>query len=423
MEKLTKEVFLELNKTKNISEIAEYFNVSRDVINNWRKKNNIITVKNHRQFDVNLLVELAKSGQTLNEICQITGYSRARVSEKLKSIGIKPRRPAPHNKKTIPMEFFIMSEKGFSAQYISQKLNVSDLTVAKWMDENKIQRKRRVSSGELEIKLFLDEITGQNFTSTKSLIDGFEIDLYHQDHNICFEYCGLYWHSEEKRGKQYHSLKRHKCVEKGLTLITIFEDEWLSKKDIVKSIIRNKLGLTQKLFARKLTFQEVNDFSLVRLFLKENHLQGTCNFDRAFALYKEDEIVAVMTYGKHHRNSSKYVLNRLCFKKDLTIVGGASKLFKNSLKLLSVDEIISWCDLRWSEGNVYELLGFEKDQVLNPDYSYFIPNNPSVREHKQKFMKSKINCPKDMTEYQFLKSMNYRRIWDCGKIRYTYKRF
>jgi len=77
--------------------------------------------------------------------------------------------------------------------------------------------------------------------------------------NIGIEYNGLYWHSEQNKEKEYHYNKWKLCNDKGIQLITIWEDDWNYKKDIVKSIIKNKLKLNNiKIYARKCKIKEVN---------------------------------------------------------------------------------------------------------------------------------------------------------------------
>lgn len=59
------------------------------------------------------------------------------------------------------------------------------------------------------------------------MIHPYELDIYLPDEEIAIEYCGLFWHCELKQPKKsYHSTKLQKCNEKGIRLITVFENEW-----------------------------------------------------------------------------------------------------------------------------------------------------------------------------------------------------
>ena len=120
-----------------------------------------------------------------------------------------------------------------------------------------------------------------------------------------------------------------------------------------------------------------------------------------------------MTFGKHHRNSNKeLILNRFAIKDGVSIAGGASKLFKNACKILPKGLIKSWSDNRWSQGNVYEKLGFILQGELPPDYSYVYKQ---TRVSKQSQQKNKTKCPTELTEVEWAHQRGFYRIWDCGK--------
>lgn len=118
------------------------------------------------------------------------------------------------------------------------------------------------------------------------------------------------------------------------------------------------------------------------------------------------------------------VLDRLCFKDGIQIVGGASKLFSRCIKWAKEKnhkEILSFSDNRWSLGNVYVALNFEKGKEYSPDYSYVNMKSPTERLSKQSQKKSVVKCPENMTEYQWALERGLSRIWDCGKKRWIYK--
>ena len=91
---------------------------------------------------------------------------------------------------------------------------------------------------------------------------------------MAIEFNGLIFHSEKcKIDKNYHLNKTRECEKQGIRLIHIFEDEWLYKKDIVKSMLTNILGFTDnKIFARKCMLKNVPPKDAMQ-FLDENHIQ------------------------------------------------------------------------------------------------------------------------------------------------------
>jgi hypothetical protein len=158
--------------------------------------------------------------------------------------------------------------------------------------------------------------------------------------------------------------------------------------------------------------------------MKAVHLQGASK--RAIAaqgLFFEEELVGAATLAKHHRQvRNALVLDRLCFARGVQIVGGAGRLFAalaNDARRLGAQQLITWSDNRWSEGNVYAKLGFLRDAELPPDYQYVDVANPKQRISKQSQKKSSSKCPAGMTEHEWAIHRGLARIWDCGKVRWV----
>ena len=286
-----------------------------------------------------------------------------------------------------------------------------------------LQHNRPYGKKEQEIREWLNSF-GFNFVQDYSLLQGKEIDCYDSNNKIAFEYCGLYWHNEMSktpRNMYYHYKKYKICKDQGVQLVTIFEDEWIYRENQCKNFIKSILGLnSRKIFARKCEITEL-DHKTFRNFCDAFHIQGSNNLTKvAFGLFYEKELVGVISMGRHPRKSSLLVMDRLCFKDDVSIAGGASKLFKKCVeyaKLNNINHIISWSDNRWSFGNVYSKLGFILDKKLKPDYSYVEYLKPSGRVSKQS-QKKKQKC--DKTEKELCLEKGLARIWDCGKIKWVY---
>lgn len=249
-----------------------------------------------------------------------------------------------------------------------------------------------------------------------------ELDIFIPELNIAIEYNGLYWHSDIFQHKTYHSEKMAIANKNGIRLITIFEDEWRDRKDQVKGFLLSALSKnSKKIYARNCEVRVVEKTNAVA-FLDDNHIQGSTVFQASIGLYHNDELVGLITGNKHHRqgHDSKFVLNRLVFKRDYSIAGGSSRLLKYLIKYAKdhgFNEIISWSDNRWSEGNVYKSLGFTLEEVLIPDYSYVKGPNRMSKQSCQKKLLTKKGAVGD-SESEMAKSLGYNRIWDCGKIRW-----
>lgn len=229
------------------------------------------------------------------------------------------------------------------------------------------------SEKEKSLYEFIKEnYNGKILENSRNIIKPYELDIYLPELNLAFEYNGLYWHSEVYKDKNYHINKTIKCEQQNIQLIHIWEDDWINKQEIVKSIILNKLGkIYNKLHARKCILKEINDNKIIIDFLNENHIQGYTSSTIKIGLYHNEELVSLMTFIK---NDKGYELNRFCNKINTIINGAASKLFNYFIKNFDFIEIKSFADKSISKGNIYEKLKFNKVCELKPDYKYILDN-------------------------------------------------
>mgnify|MGYP003338980400 FL=1 len=166
---------------------------------------------------------------------------------------------------------------------------------------------------------------------------------------------------------------------------------------------------------------EIISSSDAKQFHDENHMHGHIGGSVHIALKDNDNIVQVLTMGKS-RFSKEYEweCNRMTSKSGITVVGGASKLYKHFIKLYNPSSIITYSDLRFGSGKVYEKCGFKRLENTPPNYWYFNRNDPSKLFSRIVFQKHKLQSfpayNESLTEWEILKASRYDRIWDCGKI-------
>jgi hypothetical protein len=284
-----------------------------------------------------------------------------------------------------------------------------------------------ISELENEISSFLIDNNIEVITSSRSIIKPNQLDIYIPSHNLAIEFNGLYWHSEEYLAKNYHLNKTELCEAKDIQLIHIFEDEWLNKRPIVESRLKNILGLTpNKIYARKTHIKEVSSKD-VKVFLNANHIQGNVNSSIKIGLYLDEELVSLMTFGGLRRiigsteKEDSYELLRFCNKLNSSVIGGAGKLLKYFEKHYNPKEIVSYADRRWSKGNLYNNLGFKFIHYSQPNYWYVINKKRVNRINFQKHKLIKEGYNKDKTEHQIMLDRKIYRIYDCGTITYRLK--
>jgi hypothetical protein len=263
-----------------------------------------------------------------------------------------------------------------------------------------------------------------------------EMDIYLPEKKIAFEYNGLYWHSFGVSGKKIEKeevqkdsahLKSIWCMEDGIQLYTIFSNETLlvDKNAIWESKIKYIFNKNERIHARKCKIVEVaapdNE-----LFLNKNHLSGEVHSSIRIGLEYNGELVFVMNFCKPRFNKKyQYELVRFCNKINTTVVGGVSKLFSYFVKKYNPNDIISYCDLRFSVGKVYGLLKFKKNKINPPSYNYVSSGGAIVSRYiaeSTTFINKLENYNKSITIKENLLNNKYRRLWDCGNILFTWNK-
>ena len=86
--------------------------------------------------------------------------------------------------------------------------------------------------------------TEKPIRNSRSIISDKELDLYYQEKKIAIEFNGIYWHSDKFKDRDYHYNKFKLCADNNILLISVFEDQWNSNKDRIKSYIRDTFNDT-----------------------------------------------------------------------------------------------------------------------------------------------------------------------------------
>lgn len=283
---------------------------------------------------------------------------------------------------------------------------------------------KKKSIEEQEVLNFVKSIyNGAIVENDRTIISPKELDIYLPEKHVAIEFDGLYWHSEEQgKGEEYHLAKTEACEEKGIRLIHIFEDEWNQKQEIVKDRIRSILGIGQRrIFARKCVVKEI-DSKTSNEFLEANHLQGGDNSSIRYGLYFNDELVAAMTFGKPRFNRNyDWELVRFASKNGCNVAGGASKLLNHFMRGHS-GSIVSYADRRYSDGNLYEKLGFTQAGISHPNYCYLNGDERLSRYQCQKHRLAKVlgdGFDPLLSEFENMALNGWTKVYDCGNFVYV----
>ena len=104
--------------------------------------------------------------------------------------------------------------------------------------------------------------------------------------------------------------------------------------------------------------------------------------------------------------------------------GSASKLFKHFLAdHEEITTIVSYADRRWSTGKLYESLQFAKEKTTPPNYFYVKQFERENRLKYQKHILVATGADQTKTEQEIMCEKGYRRIYDCGTLKYKYNKY
>lgn len=275
----------------------------------------------------------------------------------------------------------------------------------------------------------LDNNEDVQFNCKNILPGNFELDIFIPSKNIAFEFNGIYWHSTVRDKNKYkHLNKTELCESKGIRLIHIWEHHFLQNYDIVKSVIANALGKSKKIAARKCVVKQIES-KIANLFLVKNHLNGFIRTKTNLGMYYNDELVAVMTFGKKRFNknvtSDDWEIFRFCTLAGYQIQGGASKLFSFFKNNFNPNSVVSFADKSLGGGDAYLKMGLTEEQSTAPAY-FWANRSSSVQLSRFKTQKHKLKellgdkFDENLSEDSNMKKNGWFKIYDCGNRKFSW---
>jgi len=263
----------------------------------------------------------------------------------------------------------------------------------------------------------------------RKILDGKELDLFFPDIKLAFEFNGIYWHNFNNKNGDifYHRRKKEICESKDIFLMHIYEDEWTHNRHILESVIKSRLNLNAKIGAREceiktISKREIDDF------MSRNHLQGMAVSSFNYGLFKNDRLVAAMSFSKERRcvggkkRDGVFEMVRFCNVLDVSVIGGAAKLFSHFIKKVCPNMVISYANYDKYDGSMYKTLGFKFDGKTAPGYCYVISGK---RMHRYAFRKSnlvKMGYDVNKTETEIMADLGHSKIYDSGNLKFIWSR-
>ena len=102
----------------------------------------------------------------------------------------------------------------------------------------------------------------------------------------------------------------------------------------------------------------------------------------------EEELVAVATFSNRHKITrcddrifQSHELLRFCTQRDMSVVGGISKLIKTFIRDKQPDDIVTVVDRDWGDGSGWHSVGFTTVATMDPIVMVVNPHEPGIRRH------------------------------------------
>lgn len=166
-----------------------------------------------------------------------------------------------------------------------------------------------------------------------------------------------------------------------VTPVVITEDRWRRQEDMMKARLLAHLEVFTSLYARNCEVRKI-DKETAAPFLAENHSYGDAACRYRYGMYlrrpsrdgklQTGTLVAVATFSnarkwvKGEKTIRSYEWTRYASLSGVRISGGMGKVLKAFIAEVQPDDIMSYADLEWSEGKVYEQLGFVLEGTKDP---------------------------------------------------------
>ena len=171
--------------------------------------------------------------------------------------------------------------------------------------------------------------------------------------------------------------------------LVITEDRWHSQQKMMHARLLAHLQIFTQIYARNCEVRKI-DKKTAADFLAANHSYGDASCRYRYGLFlkrytghtcslaidrpQAGDLVAVATFSngrkwvKGDKAIRSYEWTRYASLPGVRLSGGMGKLLQAFIEEVKPDDIMTYADLEWSEGKVYEQLGFvlegRKDPVL-----------------------------------------------------------
>ena len=296
-----------------------------------------------------------------------------------------------------------VKDKRFQIFEMMEYFNVSESFVNKWKRNNNVAIPNKIIKSKNQQYIY--DAINVNITdklyNTKKVIPPLELDIYIPSAKLAIEYNGRMHHSRGVSNNEvfntpdfpidYHLNKTLKCLEKGVELLHIFDNE---SKDLWISFIHSKLGFNKSVAFDDCNVRKISNTERAE-FLTDNHILGDIESEYCFGVFYNGELIFTLGYSFSNNTTE---IKSICHKMNYYTANFVSKVIGQNIDDF-VGNVVYYFDRRL--GFPKHLLGteFEIIETLKPECFYF-------KNDKDEFHRFKSD-----SNYK-----SYRQIWNCGKF-------
>ena len=199
--------------------------------------------------------------------------------------------------------------------------------------------------------------------------------------------CSTSAEEAEKAADSLHTTIDGISKETGCYPLIITEDRWNSQQKMMHARLLAHLQIFTQIYARNCEVRKI-DKKTAADFLADNHSYGDAACRYRYGLFLKrytghtsaltidrpaaGDLVAVATFSngrkwiKGDKTIRSYEWTRYASLPGVRLSGGMGKLLQAFIEDVHPDDIMTYADLEWSEGKVYEALGFVLEGTKSP---------------------------------------------------------
>jgi GNAT superfamily N-acetyltransferase len=270
--------------------------------------------------------------------------------------------------------------------------------------------------GRESVDQLVDFIVSLGFDVSRdhTLDCGHVVDVFVADRNVAVDINEL---TRGETRREHHDkkagLKKKAAIDaSGTRFLQFFTDEWVDRRDVCESMVRNALGRSElSINARDCALVELST-SEAKEFFDVNHLAGYSKASTKLGLkHPVYGIVSACTlrvpWQKKYGNVVE--LGRMASRLNTTVRGASSKLLSRAVRYAKEKGyvgVLTYAELRHGTGNVYELCGFKRLGLATGNYWY--------TDGQRRFDRFGFRAQDGMTEKEYTASKNVWPVYGVG---------